>query len=106
MPCEQTPWQPTSGPKPSQHNDPPIPGPSPSSEPPEDIPTHEPEPEVAPMQSREDPFGKSPLLFLYSYQLFPPLLQSTLAHPATPCSVIIIHDMPIGSPLLILLPLM
>ncbi|MBW0529139.1 hypothetical protein O181_068854 [Austropuccinia psidii MF-1] len=77
MPHKKTPWQPTPGlsgtqwsedlsHKPSQHNEPPIPGPSPSSEP----------PEVALMQSTEDPF----------------------ACPATPCSVIIIDNTPIGSP--------
>ncbi|MBW0554888.1 hypothetical protein O181_094603 [Austropuccinia psidii MF-1] len=38
--------------------EPPIPGPSPSSKPPEDAPTCEPEPEVAPTQSTEEPFGK------------------------------------------------
>ncbi|MBW0508873.1 hypothetical protein O181_048588 [Austropuccinia psidii MF-1] len=92
MPCEQTPPQPTPGlsgthcskdvsTKPSQHNEPPIPGLSPSSKPPEDVLTHEPEPEVAPTQSMEDPFAKSPLLFLYSYQLFltPPLIISSLS---------------------------
>ncbi|MBW0578622.1 hypothetical protein O181_118337 [Austropuccinia psidii MF-1] len=78
MPRKQTLREPTPGPsgtqwwedlsrEPSKHNEPPIPGLSPSSEPPEDILTHEPEPEVAPTQSMEDPFGKSPLLFLYSY---------------------------------------
>ncbi|MBW0540610.1 hypothetical protein O181_080325 [Austropuccinia psidii MF-1] len=65
--------------KPSRMEEPPIPGPSPSSQPPEDVPTREPEPEVAPMQSMEEPF----------------------AHPATPCLIIIIADMPIGSPLLL-----
>ncbi|MBW0497647.1 hypothetical protein O181_037362 [Austropuccinia psidii MF-1] len=50
MPREQTPRQPTPGPsatqwseyllgKPSQHDEPPIPGLSPSSKPPEDVPT-------------------------------------------------------------------
>ncbi|MBW0587385.1 hypothetical protein O181_127100 [Austropuccinia psidii MF-1] len=89
LPCEQTPWQPTPGPsgtqwseelfrEPSQTKEPPIPGPSPSSQPLEDNTTCEPEPEVAPMQSMEEPF----------------------AHPATPRSIIIIDDMPIGSPLL------
>ncbi|MBW0490147.1 hypothetical protein O181_029862 [Austropuccinia psidii MF-1] len=63
--------------QPSQHDEPPVPGPSPSSEPPEDVPTLEPEPEVAPTQSKEDPF----------------------ACPATPCSVIIINDTPVRSPL-------
>ncbi|MBW0517187.1 hypothetical protein O181_056902 [Austropuccinia psidii MF-1] len=63
--------------EPSQRDEPPIPGPSPSSKPPEDIPTCETEPEVAPMQSTEDPF----------------------ACPATPHSVIIIDNTPIGSPL-------
>ncbi|MBW0555771.1 hypothetical protein O181_095486 [Austropuccinia psidii MF-1] len=45
--------------KPSQTKEPPIPGPSPSSQPPEDNTAHEPEPEVAPTQSTEEPFGKS-----------------------------------------------
>ncbi|MBW0489261.1 hypothetical protein O181_028976 [Austropuccinia psidii MF-1] len=87
MPREQTPRQPTPGPsgtqwledlsrEPSQHNEPPIPGPIPSSKPPENLPTGDPEPEVAPMQSTEEPF----------------------ACPATPCSVIIIDNMPVGSP--------
>ncbi|MBW0501176.1 hypothetical protein O181_040891 [Austropuccinia psidii MF-1] len=61
--------------EPSQHNEPPIPGPSPSSKPPEDIPTCGPEHEVAPTQSMEDSF----------------------ARPATPRSVIIIDDAPVGS---------
>ncbi|MBW0551089.1 hypothetical protein O181_090804 [Austropuccinia psidii MF-1] len=56
--------------KPSQTKEPPIPGPSPSSQPPEDVLTHEPEPEVAPTQFSKEPFGKSPLLFLNSYQIF------------------------------------
>ncbi|MBW0532411.1 hypothetical protein O181_072126 [Austropuccinia psidii MF-1] len=55
--------------------EPPIPGPSPSSEPPEDVPTCEPEPEVAPTQSTEEPF----------------------AHPTTTRSIIIIDNMPVGS---------
>ncbi|MBW0498012.1 hypothetical protein O181_037727 [Austropuccinia psidii MF-1] len=87
LPCEQAPWQPTLGPsgtrgseelfhEPSQTKEPPIPGPSPSSQPPEDVPTCEPEPEVAPRQSMEEPF----------------------ARPATPHSIIIIDDTPIGSP--------
>ncbi|MBW0487971.1 hypothetical protein O181_027686 [Austropuccinia psidii MF-1] len=87
MPCKQTLWQPTPGPsgtrrsedlfcKPSQHNEPPIPGPSPSSKPPEDVPTHEPEPQVAPTQSMEEPF----------------------ACPPTPRSIIIIDNTPIRSP--------
>ncbi|MBW0590810.1 hypothetical protein O181_130525, partial [Austropuccinia psidii MF-1] len=42
--------------EPSQTKEPPIPGPSPSSQPPEDNTAHEPEPEVAPMQSTEEPF--------------------------------------------------
>ncbi|MBW0515908.1 hypothetical protein O181_055623 [Austropuccinia psidii MF-1] len=63
--------------EPSQHNEPPTPGPSPSSKPPEDVPTCEPEVEVAPTQSTEDPF----------------------ACPTTPPSIILIDNMPIGSPL-------
>ncbi|MBW0563145.1 hypothetical protein O181_102860 [Austropuccinia psidii MF-1] len=90
MPCEKTLWQPTPGPsgtqwledvscKPSKHNEPPIPGLSPYSEPPEDVATCEPEPEVAPKPSTEDPFGNSLLLFLSSYQLFltPPSIISS-----------------------------
>ncbi|MBW0513143.1 hypothetical protein O181_052858 [Austropuccinia psidii MF-1] len=84
LPCKQTPRQPTPGPsgtqwseelfcEPSQTKEPPIPGPSSSSQPPEDVPTHEPEPEVAPRQSTEEPF-------------------------ALPCSIIIINDTPVGSP--------
>ncbi|MBW0473406.1 hypothetical protein O181_013121 [Austropuccinia psidii MF-1] len=57
-------------------NEPPIPAPSPSSKPHEDVPTHEPEPEVAPTQSMEEPFGKSQIHSLYSSQLVP--LQPTL----------------------------
>ncbi|MBW0504306.1 hypothetical protein O181_044021 [Austropuccinia psidii MF-1] len=77
------PRQPTPGPsgtqwsedlfcKPCQHNGPPIPGLSP----PEDVATCEPEPEVAPTQSMEEPF----------------------AFPATPCSIIILDNTPVGSP--------
>ncbi|MBW0510894.1 hypothetical protein O181_050609 [Austropuccinia psidii MF-1] len=61
--------------QPSQPNEPPIPGPSQPSEPHENSLTHEPEPEVALMQSMEEPF----------------------AHPATPTSIIIIDNTPIGS---------
>ncbi|MBW0588183.1 hypothetical protein O181_127898, partial [Austropuccinia psidii MF-1] len=67
LPGEQTPRQPTPGlsgtqwseelfREPSQTKEPPIPGPSPSSQPPEDDMTCEPEPEVAPTQSTEEPF--------------------------------------------------
>ncbi|MBW0464862.1 hypothetical protein O181_004577 [Austropuccinia psidii MF-1] len=42
--------------KPSQPNDPPIPGLSQPSESYEDAPNREPEPEVAPLQSLEEPF--------------------------------------------------
>ncbi|MBW0526779.1 hypothetical protein O181_066494 [Austropuccinia psidii MF-1] len=81
LPCKQTPRQPTPGPsgtqwseelfgKPSPTKEPPIPGLSPSSQPPEDNTTCEPEPEVAPTQSMEEPLGKSPLLILHSSQLF------------------------------------
>ncbi|MBW0522805.1 hypothetical protein O181_062520 [Austropuccinia psidii MF-1] len=62
--------------EPSQHNEPPIPGPSQSSKPHEDALTCRPEPEVAVMQSMEEPF----------------------ACPATPTSIIIINDMPFGAP--------
>ncbi|MBW0521673.1 hypothetical protein O181_061388 [Austropuccinia psidii MF-1] len=56
------PWDPNAKIKPSQHNEPPIPGPSPSSKPPEDVPTCEPEPEVAPTQSMKEPFEPNCLL--------------------------------------------
>ncbi|MBW0566783.1 hypothetical protein O181_106498 [Austropuccinia psidii MF-1] len=69
--------------EPSQTDEPPIPGPSPSSEPHEDILTRESEPEVAPTQSMEEPF----------------------ACPTPPHSVITIEDMPVGSLLSFLLPL-
>ncbi|MBW0571519.1 hypothetical protein O181_111234 [Austropuccinia psidii MF-1] len=96
FPCKQTPWQPTPGPsgtrwseelfrEPSRTKEPPIPAPSPSSKPPEDIPTCEPEPEVALMQYMEETFGKSPLLFVHSYQLFLTfsLTISSLSCPST-----------------------
>ncbi|MBW0516867.1 hypothetical protein O181_056582 [Austropuccinia psidii MF-1] len=68
FPSEQTLPQLTPGPsgtqwledlfnEPSQRDGPPIPGPSASFEPHEDIPTHDPEPEVAPTQSMEEPFA-------------------------------------------------
>ncbi|MBW0487580.1 hypothetical protein O181_027295 [Austropuccinia psidii MF-1] len=68
--------------KPSQHDEPPIPGLSPSSEPAEDIPTCEPEPEVAPTQSTEEPFGKQLLQFFNSSPLFltPPSPVSSSSH--------------------------
>ncbi|MBW0537047.1 hypothetical protein O181_076762 [Austropuccinia psidii MF-1] len=80
FPCKQTPRKPTPGPsgtrwseelfrEPSQTKEPPIPGPSPSSQPHEDNTTCEPECEVAPTQYTEEPFGKSPFLFLQSSQL-------------------------------------
>ncbi|MBW0480322.1 hypothetical protein O181_020037 [Austropuccinia psidii MF-1] len=62
--------------EPSQTNEPPIPRPSPSSKPHEDVPTGEPELEVAPTQSMEEPF----------------------AHPAPPPSVIMVDNMPVRSP--------
>ncbi|MBW0476324.1 hypothetical protein O181_016039 [Austropuccinia psidii MF-1] len=84
MPHKQTLQRPTPGPsgtqwsedffrEPSQHNETPILGPIQSSKSP--VPSHEPEPEVAPTQSTEEPF----------------------ACPATPRSVIIIDNMPFGS---------
>ncbi|MBW0572890.1 hypothetical protein O181_112605 [Austropuccinia psidii MF-1] len=72
-------WHPMVGgliPKPSQLDEPPISGLSPSSKPPKDVLTREPEPEVAPTQSTEEPS----------------------AFPATPRSVIIIDNVPLGSP--------
>ncbi|MBW0583577.1 hypothetical protein O181_123292 [Austropuccinia psidii MF-1] len=85
LPCEKTPWQPTPGPsgtqwledlfrKPSQHDEPRIPCPIQPSKPHEDASTCGPEPHMAPTQSKEETF-------------------------ATPAYVIIIDDMPVGSPL-------
>ncbi|MBW0472850.1 hypothetical protein O181_012565 [Austropuccinia psidii MF-1] len=62
--------------EPSQPDEPRIPGPSQPSEPHEDALTCEPEPEVAPTQSMEEPF----------------------VCPATPAFVIIIDNTPVGSP--------
>ncbi|MBW0546353.1 hypothetical protein O181_086068 [Austropuccinia psidii MF-1] len=62
--------------EPSQPNEPPIPGTSQPSEPHEDASTCQPEPQVAPMKSTEEPF----------------------ACPATPASIIIINNMHIRSP--------
>ncbi|MBW0527541.1 hypothetical protein O181_067256 [Austropuccinia psidii MF-1] len=59
--------------KPSQTDEPSIPGPSPSSKPHEDISTCEPEPEVALTQSMEEPF----------------------AFPTPPHSIITIDNMPV-----------
>ncbi|MBW0559539.1 hypothetical protein O181_099254, partial [Austropuccinia psidii MF-1] len=110
LPRKQTPWQPTPGPsgtqwledlccEPSQTDEPPIPGPSPSSEPHEDILTCEPEPEVAPTQSMEEPFGRSQLFFFYSSKIFLtfPSTISSLSHSTH--SLITINDTPVGSPL-------
>ncbi|MBW0522759.1 hypothetical protein O181_062474 [Austropuccinia psidii MF-1] len=122
MPHEQTLWQPTPGPsgtqlsedlfcgkqkavpflilpfksseltlppfvEPSQNNEPPILGPSKASD--SQLPSHEsaltiePEPEVHSMQSTKDPF----------------------APPATPCSIIIIDNMPVKTPPPLLFPI-
>ncbi|MBW0537246.1 hypothetical protein O181_076961 [Austropuccinia psidii MF-1] len=84
----ESPQQDSPVPQPSRHDEPPIPGSSPTSKPPEDILTREPEPELPPMQSTEEPFGKSSLLFLYSYQLFltPPLTISSLSRYSLLCN--------------------
>ncbi|MBW0490087.1 hypothetical protein O181_029802 [Austropuccinia psidii MF-1] len=63
MPCEQAPWQLTpglSGTRWSEdlfHSNQTLPGLSPSSQPHEDISACEPEPEVDPTQSLEEPLG-------------------------------------------------
>ncbi|MBW0494254.1 hypothetical protein O181_033969 [Austropuccinia psidii MF-1] len=74
--------------EPSQTNEPPIPVPSLSSEPHKDVPTHEPEHEVAPTQSVEEPFGKSQIYFFYSSQLFLtfPLTISSSSHSTPFCN--------------------
>ncbi|MBW0483524.1 hypothetical protein O181_023239 [Austropuccinia psidii MF-1] len=91
MPREQTPQQPSPGPSGTQWSEdlfrePPIPGLGPSSQPPEHVATHEPEPEVAPTQSMEEPFGKSQPHFFNSSQLFltPPLPISSILPPISP----------------------
>ncbi|MBW0525605.1 hypothetical protein O181_065320 [Austropuccinia psidii MF-1] len=68
------------------------------SEPHEDTLTCEPEPEVAPTQSTDEPFGKSPLDLFDSYQLFSRLVCPSPACPTTPSFIIITDDMPVGSP--------
>ncbi|MBW0490352.1 hypothetical protein O181_030067 [Austropuccinia psidii MF-1] len=117
---------------PSQHNEPPIPPLSQSSKSQvpshEDALTHEPEPEVAPTQSIEEPFGNHTNDFSLPIEPNPQnhlqqetpvpcmpgkqtLQQPTIgtsgnqwseelfhAHPTTPHSIIIINDMPVGSP--------
>ncbi|MBW0514945.1 hypothetical protein O181_054660 [Austropuccinia psidii MF-1] len=108
MPREQTPQQPTPGPsgtcwledlsrEPSQTQEPPIPGPSPSSEPPEDVPTCEQKSEVAPTQSTEEPLCKKLIHFLTLPNFSSPFLQPSPACPATPSSVIVINNTPVGS---------
>ncbi|MBW0529738.1 hypothetical protein O181_069453 [Austropuccinia psidii MF-1] len=90
LPHKQTLWQPTPGPsgtqwledlfrEPSQTDEPPIPGPSPSSKPHADVPTREPEPEVAPTQSMEEPFGKSQIFLTF------PLTISSMSHSTPLC---------------------
>ncbi|MBW0483012.1 hypothetical protein O181_022727 [Austropuccinia psidii MF-1] len=66
--------------EPSQTNEPPIPGPSPSSKPHEDVPTCEPEPELAPTQSMEEPFGKHQLFLTF------PLTISSSFHSTPLCN--------------------
>ncbi|MBW0478076.1 hypothetical protein O181_017791 [Austropuccinia psidii MF-1] len=110
IPCKQTLQQPTPGSsgtqwsedlfwEPSQHNEPPIPGSSQPSEPHEDASACEHEPEVAPMQSTEEPFGKSPLHIFTLLNLYSPLLHPSPACHTTPTPIIIIDNTPIGSPL-------
>ncbi|MBW0496900.1 hypothetical protein O181_036615 [Austropuccinia psidii MF-1] len=60
--------------EPSQHDEPPIPGPSQLSKPHEDASTRWPEPEVAPTQSMEEPFG-------YYFSFFIIFLFPTFPHP-------------------------
>ncbi|MBW0467251.1 hypothetical protein O181_006966 [Austropuccinia psidii MF-1] len=76
--------------EPSKKDEPPIPGMSQASD--SQLPLHEnnltlePEPEVAPTQSTEDPFGKSQFKLFSHYQpsLTPPSTISSLAHHAPP----------------------
>ncbi|MBW0480863.1 hypothetical protein O181_020578 [Austropuccinia psidii MF-1] len=60
--------------EPFHPNEPPIPGPSCSTKPQEDVWTCEPEPEVAPIHSTEQPFGKLSLYFLTLTNFSSPLL--------------------------------
>ncbi|MBW0573758.1 hypothetical protein O181_113473 [Austropuccinia psidii MF-1] len=91
LPCKQTPRQPTPGPSGTQWSEELFRGKQPKTlpnqratyswpksipQPPEDNMTREAEPEVAPTQSTEEPF----------------------ACPATPRSIIIIDNTPVGSP--------
>ncbi|MBW0553546.1 hypothetical protein O181_093261 [Austropuccinia psidii MF-1] len=85
LPREQMPRQPTPGPsgiqwseelfrEPSRVKEPPIPGPSPSSQPSEDNMTREPEPEGAPKQSTEEPFGSHHFSFFTPINFYSPFL--------------------------------
>ncbi|MBW0466512.1 hypothetical protein O181_006227 [Austropuccinia psidii MF-1] len=84
--------------EPSQYDEPPILGPSKASEPHEDPLTCEPEPEVATTKSMEEPFGKSHFTFFTLLNFSSPLLWPYPARPATPVSIIIINNTPIGYP--------
>ncbi|MBW0475046.1 hypothetical protein O181_014761 [Austropuccinia psidii MF-1] len=90
MPCKQTPgpsgtqWSRTCSATPIQSSKLQVPSH-------EDTSTFEHEPEVAQTQSMEEPFGKSPLYFFYSYKL-------SLTRPDTPHSIIIIDNSPVTPP--------
>ncbi|MBW0545639.1 hypothetical protein O181_085354 [Austropuccinia psidii MF-1] len=91
LPHKQSLRQPTPGPSGTQWSEDllcskppktPIPGPSPSSKPHEDVPTCEPEPEVAPTQSMEEPFAlPTPSSPLTIHPLDPPSLPVPLRAP-------------------------
>ncbi|MBW0473307.1 hypothetical protein O181_013022 [Austropuccinia psidii MF-1] len=102
MPREQTPWEPTPGPsgtqwsedlsrEPSQHNEPPIPGLRTFRLVSQNLRWLQRNPMRTLLIS--DHFS-----FLTPINIYSPLLQSSPAHPATPCSVIIIDNTPVGSP--------
>ncbi|MBW0532072.1 hypothetical protein O181_071787 [Austropuccinia psidii MF-1] len=81
LPCKQTPWQATPRLSGTQWSEDLFRCPSQPSEPHEDAFTCEPEPDVAPTQSTEEPFSKSPLHVFYPSQLYltPPLPISSLS---------------------------
>ncbi|MBW0511851.1 hypothetical protein O181_051566 [Austropuccinia psidii MF-1] len=105
MPCEQTlhtQWLEDLFCEPSHHNEPPIPGPCQSSQ--SQVPSHEkastcePEPEVTPAQSTEEPLVCPHFTFFTLTSFQSPFLQKSPACPATCHCNIIIDNTPVSSP--------
>ncbi|MBW0584244.1 hypothetical protein O181_123959 [Austropuccinia psidii MF-1] len=115
LPCKQTSQQPTPGPsgtrwseelfrEPFQTKEPPIPGPILSSQPPGTIRLLSQNLRWLLHNQRRNILVSPNFTFLTLLKFSSPLLQPSPAFPATPCSIININDMPVGSPLPLLLP--